>query len=462
MMNRITFIITICSFLAFPEIQSQLQAQTQTNTVNTYVQFVNESIHGMLIVHRMLENFNQEVNKYVDLQSDQINFYGNKDLPANIFLDEDHYFYDRTPYELYHECLTIKSALPKELIEKLPKQIRHLKGLIDRINGLRFSLDSVLQNEDMTQTENQKKIYVLLENGVTYYDEVFAIRKQFNSEVMGWALAQKLVFDQNRTYRIHHLIATILEAIRNKDKSNIHKWLKELDSVVEKPAIGNQSIEGKIFNLVKEFSTSTQDYLNGKSIPDFYRLYGSYYYYYNVELINKFNRYGNGLVQYINKMIDGNPDGKFVYFLELPHFYRVIYPENNTINPFQGGKDTLIVDKPDRLKDRELVGDKIIEVDDYYLTLELFDHKDQDGDIISLNYNGEWVLENKALKKKPFELKLRLNREGRNYLILHAENVGSRPPNTVAIHYEFRGKQRQIILNSNMKESEVIEIEKIE
>lgn len=109
----------------------------QLEAVNAHISFTNEAIHGMLIVHRMLENFNQEVNKYVDLESDQVNFYGNSDLPANVFLDIDHYFYETTPYEWYAKCQELKGDLPKEL-SMLTDTIEAIKGLIDQINALRF------------------------------------------------------------------------------------------------------------------------------------------------------------------------------------------------------------------------------------------------------------------------------------------------------------------------------------
>lgn len=71
----------------------------------------------------------------------------------------------------------------------------------------------------------------------------------------------------------------------------------------------------------------------------------------------------------------------------------------------------------------------------------------------------KWVLRKQLLKNEPYELKLRLNDSGRNYLVLHAENIGKRPPNTMALKYTYRGKEHEIILNSDMQQSELIEIE---
>ena len=68
------------------EVDAQASQKQQAASLNNYVYFTNESVHGLLIVHRLLENFNQKINKYVDLESTQFNFYSNADLPRNLSL----------------------------------------------------------------------------------------------------------------------------------------------------------------------------------------------------------------------------------------------------------------------------------------------------------------------------------------------------------------------------------------
>ena len=81
-----------------------------------------------------------------------------------------------------------------------------------------------------------------------------------------------------------------------------------------------------------------------------------------------------------------------------------------------------------------------------------------DGDVVSVNFNGEWIIQKAELEKKPQTVKLKLNPEGKNYLILHADNVGTRSPNTTAISYSYRGVKRDLILKSDYNQSELIEI----
>ena len=69
------------------------KGSTAHEALNLYVDFVNKSIHGMFMVNHILVEYNM-VNKYVDLESERINNYSNKDLPKDILKIPDKWFYD--------------------------------------------------------------------------------------------------------------------------------------------------------------------------------------------------------------------------------------------------------------------------------------------------------------------------------------------------------------------------------
>ncbi|MBP7184516.1 MAG: hypothetical protein KBA06_03330, partial [Saprospiraceae bacterium] len=84
--------------------QSGAFAQTSKveNALNAQAKFVNESAHGMLIIHRLLELYNQELNKYVDLDNYKLNNISGDDFPDDIFQDPSKLFYQDPPYLLYN------------------------------------------------------------------------------------------------------------------------------------------------------------------------------------------------------------------------------------------------------------------------------------------------------------------------------------------------------------------------
>ena len=83
------------------------------------------------------------------------------------------------------------------------------------------------------------------------------------------------------------------------------------------------------------------------------------------------------------------------------------------------------------------------------ITAYIWDANKEDGDIVSLQYNGEWLLRNYSLKnaKRPIQFKLSSN--GDNRLILYAESLGSIPPNTCALTFHDGEKVRTLSLVSD-------------
>jgi len=113
----------------------------------------------------------------------------------------------------------------------------------------------------------------------------------------------------------------------------------------------------------------------------------------------------------------------------------------------------------DKLEGREVVTTAEIETDADTLSLLIWDNSKEDGDIISLNINGVWILREHTVSLKKLNIPLILS-PGKNQLILHAENLGRIPPNTAAITVMQGDKPVEtLILNSDMGKSEAIEIE---
>jgi WD40 repeat protein len=83
--------------------------------------------------------------------------------------------------------------------------------------------------------------------------------------------------------------------------------------------------------------------------------------------------------------------------------------------------------------------------------IEVWDNSVYDGDIISLNINGNWVLENYEVTKTPLRIKIKIQPSTNNYLILYAHNLGKIPPNTAVVALiEPNGKKRRLVIKSDL------------
>jgi hypothetical protein len=165
-----------------------------------------------------------------------------------------------------------------------------------------------------------------------------------------------------------------------------------------------------------------------------------------------------GVAAEINEIYVNNKVDKLLYF-ELPYDYKVVYPRKIREEVFLPATATFIKSVPQKVQDREVVkADRVIEVDRVEIEFEVYDHKIIDNDIVSILFNGDWILEKFKITEKKHKFKIKLNESGVNYLLLHAVDEGRRPPATIAVNYYANNVKNQIILNSTITKSELIEI----
>lgn len=107
---------------------------------------------------------------------------------------------------------------------------------------------------------------------------------------------------------------------------------------------------------------------------------------------------------------------------------------------------------------RKISYTKELEFDSEDITVKIWDHGRQDGDIVSIYLNGTPVVSKYYLTywKRAFQIKL--NPSKPNDLFLYAHNLGDSPPNTVSIEITDGTKSENIILNSDLESCEAVMI----
>ncbi|MFK7979651.1 MAG: hypothetical protein AB8G86_06695, partial [Saprospiraceae bacterium] len=475
--------------------------QQELAALNNYLHFANESTHGLLTAHRLLETFNQKVNKYVDLESKQLNFYSNADLPADIFEDPEHWFYDVSPYTWHDRSMAGGKILPPTTAGQLRKEMDKMREIIKRVNAIRFDLEGLTKEEDLKEKKNLAQIYKTLEEVVTLYDDYNVAKKRLKRTIQKRYAALNIVNedkDLGNIIAIHENIRAFLEGVRAEDNNNLTALVQHLKNNLGTAKSFNITDRSylNVLQKAEAFAAVAQKYVADEGFPITYKLYGRTYYYYNMEMVAKFNRYGSGLVKDLNEWVASKNYPALVQ-LEEPHFFKVIYPkkevpkleEVETIKPKSlPGADvpkveTIDIPKPrvtpkkdvpkveeavvatipkNTSKDLDervnVIKQQEINVSPGSITIGIYDHQLADGDIISLNYNGHWVLKNYQLRRVARKMTLPLEPGKENYLILHAENLGAKPPNTVTLSYTYNGEKKHIVMESDLDESEMIKI----
>ena len=110
---------------------------------------------------------------------------------------------------------------------------------------------------------------------------------------------------------------------------------------------------------------------------------------------------------------------------------------------------------------REVQVDRVLEVKNNTVRVRVWDNGTIDGDILTLFVNGEMILENYRATRRKHETIIKLDKPT-NYLILHAINVGSISPNTVAVSVDDGFEEQVVIMSSNLDKSGAIMIRQFE
>ncbi len=90
------------------------------------------------------------------------------------------------------------------------------------------------------------------------------------------------------------------------------------------------------------------------------------------------------------------------------------------------------------------------------ISIYVWDHGRQDGDIVSIYLNGKPVLSKYYLTYWKKEIKIKVDPNKPNDLFLYAHNLGDAPPNTVSIKITDGKTSENIILNSDLKRCEAV------
>lgn len=451
------------------------QQVSQVKAVNNYILFANESDHGLLIIHRLLELYNQEINKLVNLPHYRLNVFSNADFPENIFVDKSGSFYRVSPSELYAIALDESSALPSKFSISANAIIGDMKAILDDLERERYSIGTLVANTDLNKMSNLKNVYAALDACVLKFDAYEAKRNELSAlvEKMGPsvnkndAFYKAFIVPYSAYLKDLHNMFDKLRAENTPEAVKAGQSLIKSAKVLLTASTGLQKagltkaqsiVLDELLTVLKKQISNLEKFLSSQTPPEEYELYGGSYYFYNIQLAGTTNKYGTGVVDRSNEWIKAN-GGNYIYGFERPHFFKVIRPA-----AIQEEEKKVAVDHvPEVDENRKVVvdKDKSISTNVEKLLIEVYDNQEFDHDTISLKFNGEWILQKQLITKEPIRIYLPLVKGQDNYLILYADNLGTIPPNTCAIRWiNEKGKYNEVVLTSDYNTSEMIVIKR--
>ena len=111
------------------------------------------------------------------------------------------------------------------------------------------------------------------------------------------------------------------------------------------------------------------------------------------------------------------------------------------------------------IQERKLQDEKVFQVSSRYVLINIWDDEKIDGDTISMNFNGKWVLKDYKLIREAKTILLPLKKNQTNEIIFHAENLGEIPPNTAAVKLEYDdGIKKEFNMRSDFEANGIIRL----
>ena len=116
-----------------------------------------------------------------------------------------------------------------------------------------------------------------------------------------------------------------------------------------------------------------------------------------------------------------------------------------------------VIDTFEEVKQRPVQVKDEIEVSNADITIEYWDRYTEDGDSIDIYMNKMPLVENARLTKLKKVVQVHLEKRN-NYLVVHALNLGTEPPNTASVTVRDGKKIQNVSLTSTMKTSGALKI----
>lgn len=130
------------------------------------------------------------------------------------------------------------------------------------------------------------------------------------------------------------------------------------------------------------------------------------------------------------------------------------YPDPSGRNLFRNDSAKAISEKT-LLRTSKTVGN--IKATTKEIILAIWDDALEDGDSVSVNINGNWIVQGFAVRKKPQFISVKIE-SGKNKIVFIAENLGSVSPNTSVLEI-IDGKQRKsFMIDTNLEQNNQINI----
>lgn len=481
-MYRYSISKVILFVLMMPIINGSAQAPNPEGiqALNNYVEFLNESVHGLAVAQILFVNYNKDLNRHVDLESHKINTHiTNMELGPHIFDNPDINTSDNDLSAIKLSRVTKEQSihLNSSIANVLNRNVTEIVNILNKVNKLRFEIEDFIAANDLSVKENIYECYVYLERTVALFDSYAqmhdALSRKLRQQIKyEYTPMDRLFFD------VHAASTDLITLLRDGKINGLEGYLSRMESAINKFSKRDFDYVGVQSESAIEITKQVNDLISfvrkapTAPAPNSYQNNTKAYYVHNSMLLSYYNSISPGFVSKMNKLMSEKTPS-FLHYDDRPIKYEVTYPKkmeeieeivtkkvvNTDAYPLnlklKQPKEPIVEVTPEPAPPAEPVQE--------YIELEFFDPDLLDRDSITVSFNDEVILENHMLGSIPEKLRFNVDTNAANSVTIFAENDGIIAPNTVAFKYRFNGKGKKKMvkkrLHANMAYELILTIE---
>ena len=370
-MNLGRIFLSLIFLMIFGEIRAQEKIK-EVEALNLYTEYANEASHTMSLIYKELESFNRQAYDQIGKSKVQLS-YKNRNVKDI-----------RSAYLLPVDLLLKKSIARNKVLHKNEQQQLHQIA-----DSLFMSVNTMCLYRDTLINYTQKKLYKKDENLQLAFslmnksEKVFTIFNrhflQFEDELLKVYQNYKYSDRSNPFVRLTSSVQPSIESTRKvllaaqeneylKLDEAHDELFKNISELIDRKAynlsgmtsgstnsngLEPEHIYGNFIAEVSEFYKITQSFLSKRNVENDWK--GRGYDFYNGEFLDRYNRYGGGVVYAYNQMIE-EANVSLLKQLEAPNVFRVFPPIEE--EDVEIHADELLSEKEEEEKDTAIVVDE--------------------------------------------------------------------------------------------------------
>lgn len=349
---------------------AQRLSKSTYRTLNNYLVYSNEVTHALNLMYFDFLYLNEQFYQYVEQQdsSSFSKFYNPDGTPKagvdviqtlsykkdNILTNPEYFpTYPRDLYPDLNDNIYLpydKRGVPLQLIGKVKK-------VLDEVEGIRGDLETYINSNQYQQDTNLTQGFARLQRAEVLFYDLFTLQEKLHWSLT--AIAQSYttpVIDSNALRTAQSLqpllnqVKRTIKSVRANDKSRsiqqngaqlrslYLKLEREKDAILgglERDSTSLRSPDQRFDAMILRAKCLWQATRNYQLATQYNSLaFEPHYYFYNIDLLQQYNRINDGLATLFNKFIDEN-DVYWLYEHEMPQLFEVRYPDIPAYNIYQ-------------------------------------------------------------------------------------------------------------------------------